>query len=239
MPAKKTGSRTPANGQANGKTRVDPDEIRRLEAEADVPIGDLVGDAERAAQARYEGVEIGDSITFYGQKYRLAPKIGYMPLLDFAHEAARGTNTEDPAALDAMREMLRRCFMLRPPCRRCEICRGAEAGRCEDLGDEGERCGLCGPCLEYVAPDPDSCSNYDAGDWPDFHLAALDNAADADDLFDVIRQVMVAVSARPTRRRSGSSPSAPNGSPRSKAGSSSRPAPAGAEGLVAIDELVR
>jgi len=235
MTTKKAGPRT----SPNGRGRADPGEVRDLEREAAVPLADVVEDAEREAQARYEGVEIGDAISFYGQKYRLAPKIGYMPLLDFAHEANKGSNTEDPAALDAMRELLWRCFILAPPCRRCEICRGTEGGPCEDPDEDGNRCGLCEPCRSFVTPDPESCASYDPGDWPAFHLAALDHAADAEDLFDVVRQVMTAVTARPTRRRSGSQQPAPNGSPRSKERSSSRRAPPGAEDLVTIDELVR
>jgi hypothetical protein len=181
-----------------------------------------------------------EHITFYGQRYRLAPKIGYMPMLDFAHAAASGAASDDRAGMDAMWQVLYRSFVLKPPCRRCDVCRGLppDPKGCRNRvdGDDGP-CGFCGPCSGTEA-DPDSCEQYDPGDWNDFHLACLDNAADEVDLWEVVQQVLEAVAARPTRRRSGSSPSGPTVSPSLKAPSSSREPP-GVEGLVSVEELTK
>jgi hypothetical protein len=228
-------TRTPPNGRSG----LDAEQVAAMERAAGVPIGEVVEDAERVAQARYEGVETAGPVEFFGRTYLLAPKIGYMPMLDFAHIANQGTTTDEAAALDAMREMLWRCFIRKPPCRRCETCKGTPAGTCVEPDEDGVACGNCEPCDEFAPPNLDGCPQYDPGEWPDFHLAALDNAADAEDLFAVVQQVMVISTARPTRRRSGSSPSAPTGSPSSKGHSSSHREPAGADGLVTIDELAR
>lgn len=191
-------------------------------------------------QASTEAVRPTDRITFYGIEYRLAPKIGYMPMLDFAHAAASGAASDDRAGMDAMWQVLYRSFVLAPPCRRCEICRGipGDGKACKNRaeGDDGP-CGYCSGCSGTEA-EPERCEAYDPGDWNEFHLACLDNAADEVDLWEVVQQVLEAVAARPTRRRSGSTPSAQTDSASLRATSSSR-VPPGIEGLVSVDELTK
>ncbi len=78
-------------------TGVDMTKADRAEAEA----------AE--IQAMSEDVPTGREFEFMGKKFRLADKVGLMPLMRFAHMASSGMNTDDDymAAMSAIYEMIR------------------------------------------------------------------------------------------------------------------------------------
>lgn len=142
--------------------------IQGRAAEADDPAGEV-----------NEGVivETGDTITMMGKKFRVAEKVGLMPLLKFA--SASDMSSTDPRALSAIYDMLKDC-----------IHPGTEA---------------CGDCPSCKVGDEESCSSYDPGDWPSFERHAIDTKAEADDLIPVVGQVMEIISGRPTRQPAGSS----------------------------------
>jgi hypothetical protein len=76
---------------------------------------DLTGltEAERDAreiQAISEGVVEGDTVECMGKHYRVADRIGLMPLMKFAHSAAQGLDGDDMEGLNAIYEMLRDCI---------------------------------------------------------------------------------------------------------------------------------
>jgi hypothetical protein len=186
------------------------------------------------AQAAMEGVSLPDHVEFFGEQYRLAPRVPLMALLDFASATDSGAQSDDPRAMTIMRDLLWRCFMLAPPCRRCDVCRGAKPTPDDCmLKVDGNSCGRCPACIG-TAGQPEQCPKYDGGDWPAFHMAALDHSADEIDLLDVVTHVIEVVSSRPTRARSGSSRSARGTSPRSRADLSSADS-----GMTSVPDLAR
>ena len=117
------------------------------------------------------------TIEFLGERFRVADKVGLMPLLKFA--SASTISTDDPRALAAVYEMLRDCI---------------------HPGTPG-----CGDCADCKADRETDCKSYDKGDWQAFENHATETKADADELLDVITKVMVIISGRPTTQRGGSS----------------------------------
>lgn len=135
--------------------------------------------AAGAEDAPKEGavIEAGNRITFLGKDFRIAERVGLMPLLKFASSA--DVDTTDPRALSAMYALLRDCiYEGRPP---------------------------CGECAECEADNDGACKSYDRGDWGAFEEHAMITKADADDLLDVVTKVLELVSGRPQQPRSGSS----------------------------------
>ena len=209
------------SGNQRAKTtrdKPDPAKIARLEDETRVPVQRVVEDAEAAAQAEFEGLSVEQHVEFFGESYRLAGKVGYLPLLKFAHYAAIGTDSGSMQGMAAMYEMLQSCFDRGQPCGECEICAG------DPDADPP------------IQPRPRKCETRVGDEWPRFEQHALDENADDEDLFGVVSKVVELVSARPTRRRSGSSQRAPLTSVRSKDGSR---LPPGADGLISVDDLAR
>lgn len=123
-------------------------------------------------------VTSGRTVAFMGERFRIAEKVGLMPLLKFSAHADMSTN--DPGALAAMYAMLRDCI--------------AE-------GHPG-----CGKCLPCTTDNEARCKDYDPGDWKRFEQHAIDTKADADELLDVITKVIELIAGRPTEPPSGSSP---------------------------------
>ena len=122
-------------------------------------------------------VATGDFVELAGRKFRVAPKIGFMPLLKYS--AASQMNTADPKALAAIYTLLRDCIHPgTPACGKCETCKA---------GSE------------------QNCAQYDAGDWAEFEEHAMVTRADAEELLDVIVKVMEIISGRPTAQPGGSS----------------------------------
>jgi len=121
-----------------------------------------------------EGSVVADpaeTVEFMGKPFRIAARVGLMPLLKFS--AAVDFDISDPRALAAMYAMLRDC-----------IYEGTPA------------CGTCAACKE----DRESaCPSFDAGDWKAFEDHAVNSKADADELMDVITKVMEIITGRPTK----------------------------------------
>ena len=151
---------------------------------AAVQLRGAVADAPELAEepAVAEGVvtppdDESATVEFLGEKFRVADKVGLMPLLKFA--SASSMSTDDPRALAAVYEMLRDCI---------------------HPGTPG-----CGTCADCKADRETDCKTYDKGDWQAFENHATKTKADADELLDVITKVMVIISGRPTTQAAGSS----------------------------------
>ncbi len=117
-------------------------------------------------------------VELLGKQFRIAEKIGLMPLLKFA--SASDMSTEDPRALSAIYSLLKDCVY---------------------EGTPG-----CGECEQCTAGQETACKTYDKGDWGAFEQHAIDTKADAEELLAVITQVLEVVSGRPTKPLAGSSP---------------------------------
>jgi hypothetical protein len=171
--------------------------------------------AVHKAQAAAEGVSLTGTVTFRGRQFRLGPCDAVAPMLDFAEAASRGLDSDDPAGLAAMKDMIRGCFVLHPACGTCEQCE---------------------------AENYDSCPEADPGDWPRFWRLARATGADAEELMEVVTAATEQALARPTRARSGSSSPARRPSANSKALSSLPPAfqeLADKGDLIAVDDVLR
>lgn len=118
------------------------------------------------------------TVEFLGRHFRIADKIGLMPLLKFSAFADVATN--DPRALGAMYAMLRDCIY---------------------PGHPG-----CGQCADCKAGAEMACPEYDRGDWQAFEDHAMVTRADADQLLEVISKVMELIAGRPTKQPGSSSP---------------------------------
>lgn len=64
----------------------------------------------REIQAMSEGVVHGDTVECLGGHYRVAERIGLMPLLKFAHTASLDVDSNDMEGLVAIYDMLRDCL---------------------------------------------------------------------------------------------------------------------------------
>lgn len=152
--------------------------------------------AEVVSEVEVSKVDSTRTIEFMGEKFRIADKIGLMPLLKFA--SASDLDVNDPRALAAMYAMLRDCIHPgSPACGECDACK------------ESARLGA--PAGSPVA----GCKFYDRGDWHAFEEHAMQTRAEAEDLFEVITKVMEALSGRPTEQPASSS----NGQRNSRAAS--------------------
>lgn len=134
-------------------------------------------DAPESVQGAIEGVADPRDmrVEFAGEWFRIADKVGLMPLMRFAHAAAEELDTADMEALAAIYDMLRDCIHPGSPC---------------DCGQPGDHVPGC---------------HYDPGDWRKFERHAVKVKADAEDMLPVVQQVISKVSARPTGGPSGSS----------------------------------
>ena len=112
-----------------------------------------------------------DRVEFLGRQFRVADRIGVMPLLKFSAFANVGVN--DPRALGAMYAMLRDCIYTgHPGCGECEDCKNGSEMACKD---------------------------FDRGDWDLFEDHAMTTKAEAEDIFDLINKVMEVIAGRPTK----------------------------------------
>jgi hypothetical protein len=134
------------------------------------------------------------SVELKGKRFRIAEKIGAMPLLKFSTYA--DMDIQDPRALAAMYTLLRDCI---------------------HPGTPG-----CGECAACTAGNERSCAEYDYGDWAAFEEHAMTTKADADELMDVVTKVMELISGRPTEPAATSSSGPPATSARSTGSSSAR-----------------
>ena len=76
--------------------QVPPDEAAEAEA--------------RELQGISEGVSTDGRVSVLGHSYRVADKVGLMPLLKFAHAANEGIDSQDIEGLNAIYEMLYDCI---------------------------------------------------------------------------------------------------------------------------------
>jgi len=120
-------------------------------------------------------------VTLAGEDFRVAQKVGLMPLLKFSHAAS--LRTDDEKALAALYEILR------------------------DVIYEGdEPCGECPGCLAAgETATARDCAVADEGDWGRFQDHAVECKADGEELLDVVSQAIKIITARPTESPSSSS----------------------------------
>lgn len=149
-------------------------ELARLQAQAHAQAQAQqvreAGDEKQAKVIEGQVAEDGKTVEFMGRRFRVAEKIGAMPLLKFSMYA--DMSVQDPRALGAMYAMLRDCIHPGTPgCGECEACKA-----------DRER----------------DCKDYDPGDWAAFEDHAMESRAEADDLLDVITKTMELISGRPT-----------------------------------------
>jgi hypothetical protein len=161
------------------------------------------------------------TVEFMGERFRVADKIGLMPLLKFSAHA--DMSTADPGAMAAMYSMIKDCIHPGTPgCGTCEKCAPERCGECracqraEDGADPD-----ASPCT-VNAPDERSCQDFDPGDWSRFEHHAIDTKADAEELLDVIAATVELISGRPTEQPSPSSGGRRNTRDNSMARSSAR-----------------
>lgn len=162
------------------------------------------GDDARAQVIEGSVLDESRMVTLKDRKFRIADKIGAMPLLKFSMYA--DMSVQDSKAMAAMYAMLRDCIHPGTPgCGKCATC-------------APERCGECAACLRVEdGADPEAspctvneadqtlCKDYDPGDWKIFEEHAIDTRADAEELLDVIAQTTELISGRPTERPASSS----------------------------------
>jgi len=131
------------------------------------------------------------SVELKGKSFRIADKIGAMPLLRFSTFA--NMNIQDPRALSAMYTLLRDViYQGEPACGECETCAPEPCGECAGCANPPVRC-------YRNAPDPRSCPSFIPGEWDAFEEHAMVTKADADELMDVVTNVVELISGRPTQ----------------------------------------
>lgn len=165
------------------------------------------------AQAAVEGVALddGDYVEFYGEKFRLADRVGLMPLIKFGNAANKGLDSDDMAGLAAMYSMIR-AVIHRPP-----------------LYDEhGQR-----------QVDENGKTLRDESEWNRFSELAEDELAEGDDIMAFVNQAMSVMSARPRKPRAISSVGSRPTSASSKDDSSSRAMHPDMAGLTPVADLGR
>jgi hypothetical protein len=182
------------------------------------PPGDQphAGPDTHTVQAAAEGVVLddGDRIEFLGEKFRLADRIGLMPMLAFAMASKRGLDSEDMEGLAAMYALIRDVV---------------DQSRPVETDDDGRpRTDETGAPV-YAGP----------SEWMRFEDHAINEQADGEDLMEFVGRAMEVVSARPRRRRELSSGTSPRTSEKSKDASSSPGIPAQFQGLTAVADLGR
>ena len=147
------------------------------------------------------------TVELLGRHFRIADRIGLMPLLKFS--AFSDVNVQDPRALGALYAMLKDCIHPgTPACGKCQFCapeRCGECGSCQ-MAEAGEGSDEDLPCVRN-RPDPTACKDWDPGDWRAFEDHACESKAEAEDLMSVVTKTIELVAGRPTQPPSGSSPS--------------------------------
>lgn len=150
-------------------------------------------------QASAEGVvlDADGSLEFLGERFRLAERIGLMPMLAFANASKQGIDADDMEGLAAMYALIRdvvdqtRPFTVDP--------------------ETGKQMVDAAGVPEWDGP----------SEWMRFEQHAIETQADGEELMDFISRAMAVVAARPRKRRGGSSVSSPRTSETSRPDSSS------------------
>lgn len=168
-------------------------------------------------QEAIEGaVEMDDenSIEFLDKRFRLAERIGLMPMLAFAAASKKGLDSADMDGLAAMFALIRDCI---------------DQSREQAVDADGK------PVF-----DDDGSPRYEGpSQWMLFEQHCYDKQATGEELMEFIGKAMSAVAARPQLRRETSSGGSPLTSPKLKAVSSLRDTWPVEEGLTDVRELGR
>lgn len=175
------------------------------------------GPDTQSVQASAEGVVEDDPnrIEFLGEHFRLAERIGLMPMLAFANASKAGLDSEDMAGLAAMYALIRDVVdQTRPP--KIDESTGSQVHDAAGVP-------------EWDGP----------SEWMRFERHAMDMQADGEELMDFVSRAMAVVAARPTQPRRRSLGTSPPTSEKSKAALSSPVMPPGAEGLTPVSALGR
>jgi hypothetical protein len=166
-------------------------------------------------QGTIEGaVELDDenSLEFLGKRFRLAERIGLMPMLAFAAASKKGLDSSDMEGLAAMYALIRDCL---------------DQTRTQATDADGE-----------LVFEPDGTPRYvGASQWQLFENHCNEVQAGPEELMEFISSAMSVVSARPPKRRETSSGGSPQTLPKSKEGSSLRATWPRTEELTDVREL--
>lgn len=165
------------------------------------------------AQAAAEGVVLdeGDFVEFFGEKFRLADRVGLMALVKFGHAANKGLDSDDMEGLAAMYSMIR-SVIHRPP-----------------LHDEhGQR-----------KVDENGKTLRDESEWQRFQDVAEDELAESEDIMGFVSRAMEVMAARPRKPREISSDGSRPTSVSSRAVSSSPVRSPEMDGLTPVADLGR
>jgi hypothetical protein len=92
-----------------GQPPTPPSHIRLAPDTPDQPGPDPEEEA-REIQALAEGITLADRVECLGKHYRIADKVGLMPLLKFAKTAKSGVDSDDLDGLVAIYDMLKDCI---------------------------------------------------------------------------------------------------------------------------------
>jgi len=162
----------------------------------------------QSVQAAAEGVVEGDHVEFMGEKFRLADKVGIMPMLAFANASKKGLDSDDMEGLAAMYSLIR-SVIWRPP-----------------LYENGQR-----------VVDDDGHPQRDEREWDRFARLADDEQAEGEDVMDFVSEAMSVIAARPRKPRGLSSGSSRRTSEKSRDVSSLPATIPGADGLTPVAHL--
>ncbi len=165
------------------------------------------------AQAAVEGVPLseGDFVEFLGEKFRLADRVGIMPLVHFGFASKKGLDSDDMEGLAAMYSLIR-SVIHRPPL----------------MDDNGNQ-----------VRDENGKRLRDESEWYRFTEHAEDELADGEDVMGFVNKAMEIMSARPRKPREDSSPSSRTTSETSKHALFSPDTVPGADGLIPVSQLGR
>ena len=166
-------------------------------------------------EVKPDSITVTRSVELKGKRFRIADKIGAMPLLKFSMFA--DMDIQDPRALAAMYTLLRDCIDAgSPACGTCEQCNPEPCGQCRGCNPVD---GRAASCWQNTANET-ACKQFKRGDWAAFEEHAMESKADADELMNVVTSVMELISGRPTEPPATSS-SGPRGTSGRSTGSSS------------------
>lgn len=165
----------------------------------------------QSVQAAAEGVVVqdGDFVEFLGQKFRLAEKVGLMPMLAFANASKQGLDSDDMEGLAAMYSLIR-SVIHRPPL----------------LDEHGQQ-----------VVDENGKRLRDDSEWNRFVALADDELAEGEDVMGFVNEAMQVMSARPRKPREISSGGSRPTSANSRDGSSLPATIPGLDGMTPVAQL--
>lgn len=171
------------------------------------------GDVQASVEGAIE-LDESNSVEFLGRRFRLAERIGLMPMLAFAAASKKGLDSDTMEGLAAMYALIRDCLdQVRPI----------------ETDTDGKEVFESDGSPRYAG----------ASEFMRFEAYCYETQADGEELMKFISDAMAVVSARPQKRRETSSGGSPRTSPKSKVASSSRATWPGAEDLTDVRALGR